>query len=362
MGTKLKNICFFVGDLNNSGGTERVASLVANQISNRGENKVFILSMFKGLDPFFDIEERISLFNLYNDNISIKKNFFFILYKLRRFLIEHRIHTLIIVDSILSIFSIPALFMTNIKHICWEHFNFKNNNGIKSRDFSRFLAARYCDFVITLTKKDLEFWKNGLKTIRANLICIPNPSPFEETKNLPKMDYRKVLAVGRLVYVKGYDLLINAWNDVSKKHPDWKLYIVGDGPEEKKLKSLVNQLGLSNSIVFTGRISNVKEHYETSSFFCLSSRNEGLPMVLLEAQSYNLPIVSFDCDTGPSDLIDHMQNGILVENENVKELCQALNNLISMDKNEYERFCEKTHLKSKKFNMNKIVDAWLEVL
>jgi glycosyltransferase involved in cell wall biosynthesis len=358
----LKNVCFLIGNLNSSGGTERVTTLIANQLSKREEYKISVLSLIDGSKPYFNLNSDISIYSLYERKISFKKNLLGSIWKIRQFVKSKNIDTLIVVDSISCIFTVPALYGLEVRHICWEHFHFKNNNGIYFRDFARKLAAKYCDYIVTLTNKDVGFWKEGIKKIKANLVCIPNPTPFIPNENIPKLKYKIALSVGRLVHVKGYDLLIKAWEKSIKNNPDWKLCIVGDGPEEKSLKKLVEDLKLENTVIFTGRTNDVIQYYNSSSFFCLSSRNEGLPMVLLEAQSYNLPLIAFDCDTGPSEIISNNINGYLVKNGDIDKLSHALINMIDVKESCYMQLSNNAKLGALKFDPKNIAKQWHAII
>ncbi|ONG37081.1 hypothetical protein BKE17_12080, partial [Enhydrobacter sp. H5] len=311
----MKKICFLIGNLNNSGGTERVTTLIANALAQQ-DFQVSILSLADGNQPFFELVPSIKTYSLYTKKISFKKNFFGAVWRIRKFVTQHQIDTLVVVDSISCIFTVPALFGLNIKHICWEHFNFKNNNGVKYRSIGRKWAAKYCDYVVTLTQRDKELWEKGLKKINSKIVSIANPVAYENIENIPSLEYKTILTVGRLTHVKGFDLLITAWARVAQQVPDWKIVIVGSGEDELMLKQMAKDFGVEDSIVFAGQQKNMDRFYRQASFFCMSSRFEGLPMVLLEAQSYGLPIVAFDCDTGPAEIIDHNISGLLVAPEN----------------------------------------------
>ncbi len=357
----MKKICFLIGDLNNSGGTERVTTLIANALAEK-KYQVSILSLVNGRQPFFELVPSIKTYSLYPKKISFKKNFFGAIWCIRKFVTQHEIDTLVVVDSISCVFTVPALFGLKVKHICWEHFNFKVNLGVKYRDIGRRWAAKYCDCVITLTKRDKELWEQGIKNTKAKIIPIANPSPFEVQENMPSLDYKTILCVGRLTYQKGFDLLITAWARVAQQVPDWKIVIVGSGEDELMLKQMAKDFAVEDSIVFAGQQKDMDQFYRQASFFCMSSRFEGLPMVLLEAQSYGLPIVAFDCDTGPADLIENKKNGILVDHLNVHELGEALFKVINSSQESYKKFSKKTFIKSKDFYLDKIVSNWLEIV
>ena len=158
----MKKICFLIGNLNQSGGTERVTTLIANALAEK-KYQVSILSLTNGRQPFFELVPSIKTYSLYPEKISFKKNFLGAVWRIRQFITQHQIDTLVVVDSISCIFTVPALFGLKVNHICWEHFNFKNNNGVWLRELSRKFAVLFCDYVVTLTERDKEFWIKSLK-------------------------------------------------------------------------------------------------------------------------------------------------------------------------------------------------------
>ena len=357
----MKKVCFLVGNLNESGGTERVPPLIANKLVSMGYD-ISILNIVNGQDPFFPLAPEVKNFSLYLGRFSFKKNYLSAIYKIRNFIKSNKITHLIVVDSGNCLFTIPAAANLNIKHICWEHFNFKNNNGAKQRDWSRILAAKYCDFVITLTNKDKEFWYQGIKKVKAKIVTIPNPQPYEDISIYPLQSNKVVLSVGRLLPVKGYNLLIEAWKQVNKQFSDWQLIIVGEGSERVNLMNIINQNGLENTVKLVGNTKNVAQYYKQASIYCLSSYNEGFPMVLLEAQAFGLPIVAFDCNTGPSDIVKHGINGLLVPPADSQRLSQSLINLISMSPEQYNVMVEASKKVAQTFTIDNIIASWVNIL
>ncbi len=353
------NICFLIGNISHSGGTERVTTLIANQLVNN--NQVFILSLIGGEEPFFEQNKNIINDRLFSESISMKKNFFSVLSKIRKYIVQNKIDTLIVVDSISCFFTVPACYGLKVNHICWEHFNLKVNLGSRFRDIGRWMAARWCDHIVTLTERDKNFWDHRFNLTDTNkVIAIANPSPYELQDNVPTLEYKNILCVGRLTYQKGFDLLIPAWAKVSSQLPEWKITIVGSGEDEQKLKKLAENFNLTDKIIFAGQQKDMKKFYSQASFFCMSSRFEGLPMVLLEAQSYGLPIVSFDCNTGPAEIIESGINGFLVNNGSIEDLSDKI--LTMCKEKNFHNFSKSSFKKSLSFNVNNIALKWSNII
>lgn len=358
----MKNICFLIGNLNHSGGTERVTTLIANGLS-KHDFKVSILNLFGGDSPFFKLHQSIQNDALFNKKLSMRKNYLSAIWKIRRYVITHQIDTLIVVDSISCIFSVPALFgLSKIQHICWEHFNYNVDLGVPLRSRGRQWAAKYCSRIITLTERDTALWKNNIPKIQARITTIYNPTSYESPEINPSLKHKTVLAVGRLTYQKGFDLLLQSWSEVSKQKTDWVLKIVGGGEDEKKLKAQANELDIADKVVFIPPTKNVAEYFKTASIFCLSSRFEGFGMVLLEAKAFGLPIVSFDCDCGPSDLIKNGTNGFLVKPDDILDLAEKINIACSLTESEYLKISNQNQVENNLFFTDKIIEKWVSIL
>lgn len=240
----MKKICFFCGSLNNSGGTERVSTIIGNELSDKYE--ISFLSLCCGNEPYFELNENIKIDYLFEHKVSFVKNIYSVILKLRRYIKENNIDVLINVESLLCLFSVPALTFLNVKNICWEHFNYKVNLGLKSRTIARHLATRFCDDIIVLTERDREMWLENTYH-KSNISVINNPSTFYPD-DVKKENNKILLSVGRLTEIKGYDYLLKAWALVVKERQDWILRIVADGEDEIKLKQMANEYKLDDYI------------------------------------------------------------------------------------------------------------------
>jgi glycosyltransferase involved in cell wall biosynthesis len=137
--------------------------------------------------------------------------------------------------------------------------------------------------------------------------------------------------VGRLVPQKGFDLLIPAFAASAHRFPQWELVIVGDGPARAGLQAQIAAFGLTDRVFLPGRAGNIGAWYERAHAYVLPSRFEGMPNVLLEAMSHGLPVISFDCETGPGEIIRHGVDGLLVPPQDIKALAEAMAMLMGDD-------------------------------
>ncbi|MFM5482328.1 glycosyltransferase family 4 protein [Aeromonas veronii] len=356
------NICIFVGSADNVGGTERVSSVIANELQLYGY-QVYMLSLQCGNTPFFELADGVEVDQIFTSLGRGILRLPLTIFKLRHYLKQKKIDILIDVESMLALYALPAVLGLNIRHICWEHFNYNVDLGKANRRLARKLAARFADDVVTLTERDKQLWLANTK-YKANIVAIPNPLTIPPPTEINQKKAKLFLAVGRLTYEKGFDLLLQAWAQVALHHPDWRLRIVGDGENKAMLEQLRRELKIEASTELVPKTNNIAEHYQQASFFVLSSRFEGLPLVLIEAQSFGLPVLSFDCDTGPAEIINPGKTGWLCEIENIEALSQLIHHAIYLTSRDelYNQYQLASIDNAKRFSVNNIVHKWINLL
>ena len=356
------NICFLSGDMSRTGGTERVLSIIANELSKQ-KNKfnIHILSITnENNTSYFNLENEIKNDRiLKSKDVNFKKQYFQVVKGIRHYIKENNIDILIDVEVIASLFSIPATRFTKTKLISWEHFNFYEDNGSHLRIYARKLAARFSNCIITLTEHDKQNYLNNLD-IKGKVEYIYNP--IEEVDDIEcNIKSKQIISVGRLTYQKGFDMLCDVAKVVLKDNKGWKWLILGDGEDKDKLRSKIKEYGLENKLILKGNVSNDEEYYKNSSLYVMTSRFEGLPMTLLEAKTYKLPIVSFNCLTGPSEIVKNNVNGYLINPENVEAMSNKLNILMN-DENKLKEFSNNAQIDIEKFKLKPIIERWEKVL
>ena len=212
-------------------------------------------------------------------------------------------------------------------------------------------AVRRFDRFVVLTEEDRGYWGSP-----KNSVVIPNPVPFKVSEPAA-LSAKRVSAAGRLCYQKGFDMLLEAWRIVSPQAPDWTLSIFGDGEDREALQKQAEGL----PVKFEGNVSDPDKIYRESSILALTSRYEGLPMVLLEAQAYGIPAVSFDCKCGPSDVITSGKNGIIVKEGDVEAFAEALLKLIREPDTRTE-MGKSAFADAGRWSREKIMKQWTDLL
>lgn len=327
-------ICVFANDFSFRSGVERVASVIINVLVEQGHD-VSVLSLSRGLEAPYPLDESVGLYRLFEDKLprggmvplAVKRGMRFgqTILKLRRFFSHHRFDMVIDTEYMLGLMAAYALKGKNVYLVHWEHINFNiDPPGSRKRKFRERLAGM-ADGIVALTERDKGYWQQGAR-VKGHIVAINNPVPFDIPDNTYDPDSRVVLNVGRFHSQKGYDLLLKAWAQLGERvdRQGWTLRIVGEGETRAQIEALRTELRLEKSVELLPATPNVDQHYRSAAMFCMSSRYEGLAMVLIEAQAYGLPCVSFDCDTGPAEIIDQDRNGYLVEAGDTRALAEAM--------------------------------------
>lgn len=188
-----------------------------------------------------------------------------------------------------------------------------------------------------------------------NTIIIPNPIIIPST-GTTKGEYKQVIAVGRYMPQKGFDLLIDSWAIVTQKHPSWKLCIYGEGMRQE-LQTQIDKLGLTKTCILEHTVPNINDKYCESSIFVLSSRFEGFGMVIIEAMACGVPPVSFDCPCGPRDIIKDSVDGLLVQCGNIEQLAEKISYLIEHE-NIRKEMGRQALINVQRYQMENIAVQW----
>lgn len=360
--TKKTKICFVSGVISRSGGTERVGTIIANSLIKRGYD-VYILSFWNQGKSYFNIDTNIHVDYLLEPKKEGKlyRTYLYPIIKLHRYLKNNDIDILIDIDTVLSIYSSYAIRGTKCKLISWEHFNYWTMLRLKEqkRFRAKKLIKKYASKLVVLTNQDKNAHISHLDFKSNQVISIANPvtNIFDSNYNF---DNNTFIAVGRLVTSKGFDILLDAWRIVEDNISNWNLIIIGSGEDENLLKERSKNLNLKN-VIFVPHTLNIDDYYSNASAYVLSSRYEGFPMVLLEAESHGLPIISFDCKTGPRDLVINDINGYLVKNGDVELLAQKMIEFTN-EKELAIKMSKKSKEIVSQFDIDSITDKWDELI
>lgn len=351
---------YITNAINGAGGLERVLSIKASYLAdNLGYDvNILVLNAIGELN-FYEFSTKIKVHSISVSGNPIKYIFNYIS-GIRKEVKTIKPDLILVCDDGLKGFFVPQ-FISKKYRIIYERHVSKNISIAQESTFFKtinqklqfkimdYLAKSFDKFVV-LTIKNLNEWQNK------NAIVIANPLSFysNESSNLQN---KKVIAVGKQSYQKGYDRLLKAWQIVNKSYPNWELEIYGAFDKNEKLNELAENLKIANAVHFFEPLKDIQNKYLQSSIFVLSSRFEGFGMVLIEAMACGVPCVSFDCPYGPSDIISDNEDGFLVENGNYQEMANKIIYLVENDKKRIQ-FGKNAKCNVKRYLPETVLNQW----
>jgi glycosyltransferase involved in cell wall biosynthesis len=212
------------------------------------------------------------------------------------------------------------------------------------------------DRFLVLSTEDADSWA---RDDMSNADFMPNPLHVSPAA-YPDLTEPVVVLLGRLSFEKGQDMMLEAWAEVTRNFPEWRLRLYGSGPEEKALRRQAEELGLTGTVEFRGTTTDVEGALTQASIFALSSRVEGFPMSVLEAMAYGLPTVAFDCAPGVRELVTHEVDGLIVQPGNTTEFAEELRRLMT-DAGLRAKLGKEARTSVRRFSADMVVDRWERV-
>lgn len=353
----------------NPGGMERVLfNKVSYWVEKLNWEVVIVTTDQKGLPPFYPFPENVRTIDLGIDYAD--DNYKGVIQKVTGYLHRRRKHkqalTELLIkekaDIVVSLYPSESSFIPDIKdgskkvleiHYC-KFFRLQyGRKGLlgmidRWRTWQDERIVRRFDKFVVLTNEDRGYWGN-----LPNICVIPNAAMFV-AERYANMSAKRVIAVGRLDYQKGFDRLINAWEIVHKsgKYNGWRLDIFGQGEWKDMLQGMIDDRKLNDCTSINKPTKNIGEEYADSAMLVMSSNYEGFPMVMIEAMACGLPVVAFDFKCGPKDIISDGKNGLIIRNGDIGALAEGMMRLMEDTENR----------KRMSLNARKIVDTYSEMV
>lgn len=313
----------FVTNTLSSGGAERVVSILASGIAERGYEVHLIL--YERVQNEYPISDKVNIHLLPKNRGESRITYFAKKFALMRRKISEISPDVIIpfLPDQVNHFFLASRFM-NVPFVATVRNNpYLYPDSKKMRAVGK-IVALLSSGILLQTNEQAGYFP---KFAKRKAFVVPNPIHNEliECRYEDRDSIREIATFGRLSTQKNQQLLIQAFAEAYQANPSLRLSLYGAGEEEANLKDLAKALGLEAAVTFKGRVSNVADALKSTDLFVLSSNYEGMPNALMEAMAVGLPCISTDCPTGPKDLIEHMTDGILVQSNNVGELVSAIN-------------------------------------
>ena len=330
---KMKKIALVKWSIDRTDGGLKVATSLANELS--GMYEVHLLSMISTETNFFPVKDSVKYRNLSPKKISMSMN---------------------------SV-GVASTLGLKTKFVSCDHTNSIVDNDTKVKKVQRFVGAKFADKIITLTQEDRRNYIRKYGIAEDKIAYIYNWKEDVLSNVTYNSESTKLDTVGRFDTQKGYDYLVQVAKKVLNEKSDWTWDIYGSGNKDEvnKIRDLIIENDLQDKLFIKGLEKNQALIYGDKAIYVMTSRYEGLPLVLLEAQQYNLPIVSFSCPTGPNEIVEDGVNGYLVECYDTDKLSQKLLELMG-DEALRQSFSEHAKDNMDKFDKDKILKQWIELI
>lgn len=339
-------LIYCIASVHHPGGMERVLLNKLRWFVRQGGYDLTVVTTDQsGLPPFYAFPPEVKILDLDinyavdNQRSPLAK---IVSYFRKRRLHRKRLSRLLLkerADIVVSLYPSESSFIPRIqdgsKKVLELHYNkfFRlqyNRRGLlgladRFRTWQDERIVRRFDQFVVLTHEDATYWG-----ALPNLTVIPNAAIQTDTPQADTRNSRRVIAVGRLDYQKGFDRLIEAWSLLPVAlRETWHLAIFGQGEWQEKLTQQIRHLQLEESVQIHPPTTEIAQAYATSAFLAMSSHYEGFPMVMIEAMSCGLPVVTFDYPCGPKDIVSDGKNGLLVKDGDIAGLSQALGRMMT---------------------------------
>ncbi len=361
----MSNVCFIIYDYTQKGGAERATSKLAGELSKK--NNVSIISVFNSHGEFaYEKDKKIRYYKIIGSKGSITRNIVGITKRIRKIIKKNKTDITIAVDMATAFMAVMGTKRTGSGLIVCDRSSCFNESMYKhlAVRFYAWTGVMFSDVVQVMTNDGKDGLVHKYHIKNKKVVVIPN---WIDEKAITDFDYdhdqHRIISVGRAAPEKNYEELIKIAGQVKPFAKGWEWHIWGDFSSEygKRLLEEIKRRNLEDFLIHKGTTGNLYDEYHKYSFFVLTSRFEGMPNVLLEAQGSKLPTVAYDCKTGPSELIKDGVNGFLVKLNDSGAMKERLRELIS-NKALAEEISGHSDINYVRFSKEKVLEKWEKLL
>ena len=364
----MKKIVILVDQLNSHGGIEKLVAVKANYWATVFDYDVTIISTEQlGKPSIYSLSDKVKFVDL-AINYHREKSYFSLsnglkflsnVVKIQRYILKENPHFIDVASHIPITYFLPFLYR---KSKIIKEFHFTKFERVKQQNFKskvlNYIESNY-DFLVVLSEEEKNFYVSN------NVVVIPNPIEINPQIQLKKIEDNENIAVAvvRFAPVKQLDKMIEIWSSFLVINPTWKLHIFGTTGNDyfKKIAQLVFDKNLQKSVVFKGQSDVIQTEITKAKVVLMTSEQECFPLVILEANSVGIPVISFDCPTGPRNIMHHKTDGILVEYNNCDSF---VTELVAFDADStYQKYLSKNAIKNaNKYSIEVIMNKWNQLI
>lgn len=360
MAGKKRRITFVISSLA-AGGAERVLTIMANYWAAKGWAITILTLNSSAVTPFYPVDERVTIRPLGVAGLSTTKtaailNNWVRLTTLRRALVASQPDCIVSFGDTTNVLLLVAKAGLGLPTIVSERTAPQSHPIGPVWQRLRKLFYPWADAIVVQSEGAQSYFS---RAIQAKSRIIPNPvlPPPPALAPGAGKELPTVMAMGRFTFEKGFDLLLKAFASIAAKHPSWRLKLVGDGPLRDQWTALATELGLAERVIFTGRVQDPFTHLQNADLFVMSSLYEGFPNALCEAMATGLPVISFDCPSGPREIIRHGIDGLLIPPQDVEALAAAMDRLMG-DSAQRQQLAAHAPEIIERFGIDKVMGLW----
>lgn len=339
------------------GGTERITYNLASALAEKKQHDIYVMNTRPKM-PRFNLSPKVTYCCLGNETRR-HRSIIGTIFGVRRFIKNHDFDIVVSIEALPGIVLIPATFGLKCRTIVWEHANYYQTQGSRWTRIIRKIWLKIASRYVVLTKRD----KNNFETHehpRCPIVQIYNPVAITRSGAYNSAS-TQIMSAGHLVSIKQFHLIPQIFASIASKYPKWTWHIYGEGPERAHIEAEIAKYGLQNRVLLEGAFSEIDSIYARSSIYVLTSRQEGLPTVLIEAQMHGLPAVSFDIETGPDEIIIPDVTGFLIKPYDTESMSMKIEELIEGEQLRRDLSSETTRL-FEKFSFQSSVEQWQQLI
>lgn len=359
----MKKLCFVCFNIEDMGGINRVVSGLCNEFCE--SNIVHVVSICDtGKSAYYYLDPKIKIHKINNSPHDRIRNVIFKSFgNLKEYFLSNKFDIIFMEGHYVPPIVLPLKIFTKSKFVFCDHGALSNQISDKKATFFRKIASKLSNKIAVLTNSTKKEYSRIFKVNPEKIEVIPNFID-EDILNYKK-EYNKnsklILSSGRFTAEKGFEMIPDIAEMIFRKHPDWQWHIYGNGPEYINVQKKITEKNLGKNVILKGFANNMYEKYADYGVFVLTSYREGFALVLLEAKVSGIPMVSFDCVSGPSEIIDSDMDGYLIPCYNEKVMAQKICTLMENDELR-DKFSKNCSRNIDKFNKKAIVEMWYKII
>ena len=360
----MKKVVILVDQMHSHGGIEKLVSIKANYWTSVFGYSVTIVSTEQKNKPIIYPLNNLVQFKDLKINYNRSKSYFSLInlikllnncIKIQWLLLKQKPDFILVASHIPITYVLPFLIKKKTQIIKEFHFTkyFHKQNSIFSKIIN-FIESKY-DYLVVLSEEEKQFYKSK------NTVVIPNP--IEESSKFELQEYSNrsniAIALVRFAPVKRLEKMISIWQKFIEINPDWKLHIFGsnDSDYATSIMELVDLKGLDKSIFFKGQTSNVLLELNHSKMLLLTSEQECFPMCILEAQKAGVVVISYDCPTGPRNILHQEQDGFLIPQDAEDDFINRMNYVVSNNES-LQLISSNSTQNALNYSLTKVMNKW----